>query len=666
MVTRVLALILLAGSLLPVANLVPGGESDAAYAARLSDWLLGLSLCVGVGALPWYLGRAAEPPSPSPPPAPELGSDWRFVVGLATGATLLYAGVALWVFDARPLLIDEVVSVLQARDYAAGRLWQPVVEPREFFSLMNLVDVGDRVYGQYPFGGPAMLVPGVLVGAEWAAGPLMGGLCVALFGVLLLRLEPGAPRYIRRATLALFAFAPFGVFMFGSHMNHVSGLLWILAAVAALAAVVATPATDAPAAPWRATALGLALGIAATVRPLDAAAFALPAAVWLLARIRNGSRARGARVAELLLSGVGVTVPLVALAWVNLRTTGHPLRFGYDVLWGAGHSLGFHEAAWGAVHTPQRGVELVSLYLTRLNVYLFETPFPSLLLAAAGLWWARPLAAIDRYLLAASGLLVVGYWAYWHDGYFLGPRFLFPLLPVLVIWSARGVAAILQWAAVSRIRAKPAVAALAVGGLYAVATVLLVRVPTYRNGLQSMRVHPERESARAGVRDAVVLVQESWGAQLMVRMWALGISRSDAEALYRTVDACRLEVALAGLEAQRLRGDVAARALRPLSADSAQLVPSTRSPDFTEREHPGLIYAPICEQRLADDRRGFVLFAPWRLARDSNAYLRWIPGREADALALYPGRAVYRLRRASAAVDAPLVWERLARTARTQ
>ena len=663
MVTRALALILLAGSLLPVANLIPGGESDPEYAARLLDWLLGLALCAGVGALTWYLGGASEPPPAVSHAEPSLGSDWRYVVSVSASAALLYAGIALWVFDARPLLIDEVVSVLQARDYAAGVLARPVVEPREFYALMNLVDVGDRVYGQYPFGGPAMMIPGVLLRAEWLSGPVMGGLCVALFGVLLPRLSPDASMRTRRATLALFALAPFGAFMFGSHMNHVSGLLWILAAVASLAQLVSRPSTQPVARPLGALTLGLALGIAGTVRPLDAAAFAVPAAAWLLARVARGARA--ARLTEVLWSGVGVAIPLAALAWVNLRTTGHPLRFGYDVLWGSGHSLGFHEAAWGAAHTPQRGVELVSLYLTRLNTYLFETPFPSLLLMAAGLWWARPLQALDRYLLASSGLVLVGYWAYWHDGFFLGPRFLFPLLPVLVVWSVRGAGAVLERAQSAGIRSRSAGVALAVGGLYAVATVLLVRVPTYRNGLQSMRVHPEREAARAGVRDAVVLVQESWGAQLMVRLWASGVSRSDAEALYRTVDACRLEVAIGGLEARGIRGDSAMRLLRPLTADSAQLVPSTRSPDFTEREQPGLAYAPVCEQRLADDRRGFVLFAPWRLARDSNAYLRWIPGREPDVLALYPGRAVYRLRRASAAVDAPLVWERLAVERRT-
>ena len=53
MVTRLVALFLLIGSLAPIAWLIPGGESDPAYFARLQDWLLGTALCGGIGALVW-------------------------------------------------------------------------------------------------------------------------------------------------------------------------------------------------------------------------------------------------------------------------------------------------------------------------------------------------------------------------------------------------------------------------------------------------------------------------------------------------------------------------------------------------------------------------------------------------------------------------------------
>lgn len=662
MVTRLVALFLLLGSLLPFAWLIPGGENDPAYFARLEDWLLGTALCGALGALVWFVQRArlraaegapvghdAERES-EPSTATLEGRDLAFMLASAFCAFVLYAVIAQWVFAGRPLLIDEIVYVLQARDYASGSLTHLTRLPREFFSIMHEVDFGAQSYGQYPAGGPAMLVPGVWLGAEWLVGPIVGGLSVLCFAWVLPALAPEWTRTVRRGAVALFALAPFGAFMFGSHMNHATTLLWLLVAVVGL-----TRATAEESSPWWGLVAGLGLGIAATIRPLDAAAFALPAGAWLGWRARRG----GTPLAQWLLSGVGVALPVAALLVVNAQTTGHPLRFGYDVLWGAGHALGFHEAAWGTVHTPARGVELISLYLTRLSSYLYETPFPALLLPVIGLWCARSLRAMDRYLLWSAALVIVGYWAYWHDGFYLGPRFLFALLPALVVWSVRGVLAMRAQLGEASPAWRGVQGALGAGALYALVTIFVVRAPTYQNGMRSMRLDPEAEAAQANISNAVVLVQESWGAQLMVRLWAAGITRSDAELLYRHVDACRLELALSALESSGIRDGEARAQLQPLLADSALVVPSDLSPDFTERMQPGARYAPKCMTRISEDRGGYLLYAPWRLARDSNVYARWLPGREREVVARYPGRTVYRVRRAGTAVDAPLVWERL-------
>jgi hypothetical protein len=667
-VTRLVALFLLLGSLLPFAGLISDGESDPGYLARLQDWALGTALCVALGALVWFVQRARlrganenQDTHASRAVHPGTGEstthsyaaaerDLPFLLGSAAAAVVLYTVIAQWVFAGRPLLIDEIVYVLQARDYASGSLTHLTRLPREFFAIMHEVDFGAQSYGQYPAGGPAMLVPGVWLGAEWLVGPVAGGLSVLCFGLVLPGWAPDWSRRVRRAAVVLFVIAPFGAFMFGSHMNHATTLLWLLVALLGL-----SRAIDDGSSPWWGLLTGLGLGIAATIRPLDAAAFALPAGAWLGWRARRG----GLPLSQWLLSGVGVALPVAALLAVNAQTTGHPLRFGYDVLWGAGHALGFHEAAWGTVHTPARGVELISLYLTRLSSYLFETPFPALLLPAIGLWYARSLRAIDRYLLASAGLVIVGYWAYWHDGFYLGPRFLFALLPVLVVWSVRGVLELQERLGTDAALRRGIQGALSAGALYAVVTILVVRAPTYQNGMRSMRLDPEAEAVRANVSDAVVLVQESWGAQLMVRLWAAGISRSDAELLYRHVDACRLEMTLSELESAGVRAADARARLQPLLADSALVVPSDLSPDFTERMQPGVRYSPTCMARITEDRGGYLLYAPWRLARDSNVYARWLPGRERDVLARYPGRPVYRVRRASTAVDAPLVWDRL-------
>jgi hypothetical protein len=201
-------------------------------------------------------------------------------------------------------------------------------------------------------------------------------------------------------------------------------------------------------------------------------------------------------------------------------------------------------------------------------------------------------------------------------------------------------------------------ASLVAGAVLAGVSVGAVRAPQYRNGMTSMRVDIESASRDAGVQDAVVLVKESWGARLMVRMWALGVSRSDAEVLYRTADACKLELRISALERDRIRGTAARDQLSPLRADSSALVKSTRSPDFTERMLPGYPYAPACEAGIAADREGFSHLAPYRLARDGNVYLRWMPGREGEAASAYADRAVWVLGRASSAADAPLTWSR--------
>lgn len=660
MATRLIALAVLALALLPVAALIPGGEQDPLYRARMVEWAQGLGLCAGVGVLAATLARArqragqrADPSAPAPSSAPSsaLGPDRIFPAGMAVGALALYALVAWGVFSGRPLLIDEVVQVLQARWYAAGDLWVPPAADREFFSIMHLVDVGDRVFSQFPAGGPAMLALGALIGAEWLVGPVAGALCVVLFWLLLPHLEPaGTPRFRRGATV-LFTVAPFGVFMFGSHMNHVTTLLWLLVAAVALG----SSTRDVEASPWWGALAGLALGCAAAIRPMDGAAFALPAAAWLAWRARRGGRP----FAALLLSGVGIAIPLAAVLYVNAQTTGKPLLFGYDLLWGAGHSIGFHASPWGPIHTPLRGIELLGLYFARLATHLYETPFPSVLLVAGGLWCTPRLTSMDRYLLAGGGVMLAGYWAYWHDGEYLGPRFLVPLLPLCVLWTARFVRALAVRSANT-----PAVwtgvrAALGAGIVLALVELAVVRVPTYQNGLTSMRVDITRESARAGVHDALVLVKESWGARLVVRMWALGVPRSETEVLYRKTDACRLELAVRDLERAGVRGPAATARLLPLLADSARVIRSVRSPDSSEGYQPGYEYDALCEAQIASDWRGFSHLAPFRLARDGNVYARWLPGREAEIAARYPDRPLYRLVRGGTAVDAPYVWERL-------
>jgi hypothetical protein len=635
---------------LPLVNWIPGSLRAPWYRGVALDLLYTTLISVGLGIVLAILAKA-YPGLWREGRLDGLRRSWdsrtaRWVLGIAGVAGLLYALVAWQVLSARPLLIDEIVQVFQARVLASGRLWVPVAPHPEFFSSLHLVEQDGRLYSQFPMGGPALLALGSLIRAEWLVGPVFGALAVAGFGLLMRRVEE-RPMIAGGATL-LFGLAPFALFMSGSHMNHVTALAGLVAGMLFLARATGGGGSR------DAALCGLGFGLAATIRPLDALAFALPAAVWLLL-----DAAERRRLGPLVAAGIGILVPLILLGWANRETTGSPFRFGYTVLWGAGHGLGFHAAPWGGAHTPLRGLGLINLYFLRLQTYLFEAGLPSLLPATVALALTRRLSRFDRYLLAASAVLVGLYFAYWHDGFYPGPRFFYPLLPVLALWSARWFAAVGgRWGS-GHVLTRATVWSGLIAAVFTLGLGLPRRLEQYRAGLTSLRWDPDRAAARAGVREALVLVRESWGAELVARMWGLGIPRPDADAFYRTIDPCRLDSALMSLEARGPRGREAASALAPLQADSGRLVTAVElTGDPSLRLMAGAHYSSYCVRRLRDNQSGFTLFAPLLLAR-GNVYARDLGGRDSLLVPDYPGRPIYLLKPERGTVGAEPVFRRL-------
>ena len=643
---RVAASVLLAFGFLPVANWIRGGRHWPRYRDDVESWLAGSAIALGVGVLYQMLARRSERfwrPDALDPVVRLWAQRPRFTTALLVLASLaLYALSARWVFNGRPLLVDEVAQLFQARIFASGRIAGGLDPVPEFFSALHLVERDGLVFSQFPPGGPAVLAAGLLLGAAWMAVPVCGALAVWCFSAFARGVEAERPGVSLLASI-VFAFAPYMVFMSGSQMNHVPTLLGLCAALVALDRATATGAREKQGRSFYALACGLGLGFAATIRPVDAAAFALPMAVWLVWRAVRDRR----EIAPLLAAGLGVAIPVSLMLWFNAQTTGAPLLFGYEALWGKGHELGFHAAPWGVAHTPARGLELVNLYFLRLQTYLFETPIPSLVAVIVALLLVPSLRRLDGVLLAGSALLVVLYFAYWHDGFYLGPRFFVCLLPVLALWSARMFP---EWRA--RWGRDASYRTLTAAAVTSVCVALLVTIPLrareYRSGLRTMRFDVEQAARSAGVRDAIVFVRESWGAQLVVRMWARGLSHADAQMLYRFVDACALERGLDSLERSGGRDAVARAVMLPLLADSARVVRSPFSADSTERFLPGAHYGPRCVQRVQEDRAGFTVYLPFLVAGGDNVvYARDLHARDSVLLARFPTRAVYLVRPSS-------------------
>jgi hypothetical protein len=160
-----------------------------------------------------------------------------------------------------------------------------------------------------------------------------------------------------------------------------------------------------------------------------------------------------------------------------------------------------------------------------------------------------------------------------------------------------------------------------------------------------MRWDVEAAARAAGVHDAIVFVRESWGAQLMVRLWALDVPHDEAEALYHFVDACALERGIDSLERTGARGPAARALLLPLLADSLRVVRSPFSADSTERVLPGSTYGPRCVRRLREDHAGFTVYLPFLVADGEHiVYARDLHARDSVLLARYPSRSVYLVR----------------------
>ncbi len=646
--TGAAALLIIALGFFPIANWISGGHSADWYPSVVREWVSGTVMVTGIGLLlalaarrvpalwPAAAGRAFDSLAARPATA--------VIVGLIAGA--LYAVIARVVYDGKPLLIDEIIQTWHGRILATGNLWKPVPPHPIFTSSMHLIDTGGKMYGQFPVGGPAMLALGSLAGAEWLVGPVFGAASILLFGVLARRLDP-RPRVALGAVL-LFALAPFTVFMSGSFMNHVTGLTWLLLAMVGLSA-----ATSDTGGRFRDGLLaGIGLGVAATIRPVDALAFALPAGLWLLWRA-----VRMRRVAALLGSGLGVAIPAGILLWANDQTTGAPLLLGYTVMWGSAHDLGFHSTPWGEVHTPVKGLELLNLYFLRLQAYLYEAPLPSLVPAGLALILTRRLSAMDRYLLVSGGLICAVYFAYWHDGFYLGPRFLFPLLPLASLWTARALPAIRQ-AAGDGLLFRTAAYGAAAAVVLAVLTGASVRGTEYQAGMQSPRWDADRAARDAGIRNGLIFVRESWGSEVMARLWAIGVSRSDAEEFYQRIDTCELDEKLMELERTGITGPPAVAVIRPLLADSARVAKTILSPDPTERVRAGRPYSPRCNARVRENWNGFTVYSPLLLAgRDGNLFVRDLHGRDTLMLARYPERPAYLLRRSSYRITSPFVFD---------
>ncbi|MEO5817303.1 MAG: hypothetical protein ABIT20_18695 [Gemmatimonadaceae bacterium] len=589
---RAMAVVLGVLGVVPAANYITTGVGLPWWSSAVKQWLIWALVIAAIAAL---LGRTMTDRVEAAFAWAErvllVPSSRVFGAAIFTATCLLALYFGWRLFALEPVVGDEFAQRWQAHLLASGHLSALGDPHSEFFSTIQSLDVRGRVFSQFPMGGPALLAVGLLVGAPWIVNPLLAGVAAAALHDFIGAISD---ELTARVSAILFALSPFVLFMSGSEMNHAGTLACLLLALAALARW--TAAEDASRARGTSIVMGASLGVAATIRPFDAAVVALMIGVFQLVTIR----AKPWLLRSLIAQCIAGAIPVALLFAANAATVGEPFAFAYDVLNGPEHRPGFHMTPLGFEHTPTRGLYMISSYLMKLDIGLFGWPVPAVLVMIATLVLQRRATRWDYLLLAMLGGLMIGYGAYWSESNFVGPRFLYAAMPVFVFYTARVTSVVREridrpWLRASALLLVP----LWVGAAWLIPPTKDQLFGTKR--LAQMYTMPSaapviRDAVKsAGIRNAVVFLDEGWHSRLASRLRTLGVRPLAAEQIVAATDACNLQHALdaadtlepsraserAGLVMRAVESDAAATPLgqqvpneqlavvpgRPISAD---------------------------------------------------------------------------------------------------
>jgi hypothetical protein len=531
-------------------------------------------------------------------PSPRAFAAIASVVVLA-----LSSAFAWYCFGAQPGILDEMTQRFQARLLRGGRL-SLVAEPlRQFFETEQTLSVDGRFFGEFPIGSSILMLAGDLVRAPWLVNPILATLTA--WGLYRFLARTG-DESTARLTTVLFVASPFVLFMSASQMNHTKTLAALVLALCALAEW--TTAETAARRNVSAALVGLGVGLLASMRPYDAVLVAIPIGVFQLAILARGPAKRWTELVPQIIAG---TIPVAIMLIVNAKTTGAMFAFGYDVSNGPGHRPGFHVDPLGEPFTPMRGLVQTLGYFAQLNRVMLEWPLPALILATVTLAFRRSASRWELLLLALTGAVALGYWAYWHPGNSFGPRFLFLVVPVLLLFIAQMPGAVTARFGSPVIRR---MARLAIPVCLALAWIPVVtpwhagvfaRASSYRNG----PFPPEPDIAKAieaaNVTNGVVFVREPWHGRLTSRLRALGVPALRAGQIVANVDACALQLAL---DQQDSVVAEPLEKLRRIQAAAEAAGPARPDPRFIAEKSlafvPGRELAPVCQAELIVDQPG--------------------------------------------------------------
>jgi len=368
---------------------------------------------------------------------PRLRSLWRrllrmpapaFDAALFTAALAAYIVIAHEVFYAVPRLDDGVAALFQARIFARLAVTLPLPPEPGFYEIFGVL--GYRANqghwcGMYPPGWPALLTPGVWVGAPWIVNPVLGALLPVATGRLGRALFDA--RTGRTAAL-LTAACPFVYLLSGMHLSHIATALFLVLCLLCLVRLLRTGSL------LRGAGAGAAWGAAFLCRPLTALTVGACYGLVALCRPRTVLR-RVPALTVLLVFGALFAVIFMSFKY---RIVGDPFTQGHEVGMGGRGQYGFVKLDHARTHTPELGLHHTAARIRALNNDLLGWPVAGLLLAAVPLLLARRGRAYALALTPVPALLAV-YAGFWYFECYFPARYVTAGIPPLLVAVARGL-----------------------------------------------------------------------------------------------------------------------------------------------------------------------------------------------------------------------------------
>ncbi len=285
---------------------------------------------------------------------------------------------------------DESAYRFMAQTLASGRLWVASPPMKAFFDRVFMINDG-KFYGQYFIGWPALMVPGVYVGATGYMNAIYSALTVpAVF--LTVRGMAGAAAG-RVATLLYLASPMLGVGA-ATELSHTTCLMAAAWSVYCLLRSRETPGN------WRwhaGVAFCFALGL--LIRPLSTLGVGLPVLVsWLVNVVRHSPVERRRAIVAFAVPACSMAALLFA---VNFAQNGSVLTTSYARSQQYMREVKFLNVGWSVAAPPaslaryilgsgewELSLARTAIGLVRLVYDLFGSPLLLVLVALA--WAARP------------------------------------------------------------------------------------------------------------------------------------------------------------------------------------------------------------------------------------------------------------------------------------